>query len=236
MSGQESFCFNVVATNSGSGRRPVTQHREPRAFAGTADEFAQAMLNEVMAGSPQLAGEYVFVNVWHSDREGVFVPKHIAGRASHDPLAAIRRSGPVSDGALPATPGSLVLRTDFSDDAAWDAACAASSAQTPEGFRASLSFVSDRAFAGLTLDQVGALTTRSFRTFLFVADQVTLTDPEVPLAVIDLHDEPGRWFRVVAARTSDVENNLRLANMGFREFADNTDPDGVFRGFPGQPR
>jgi hypothetical protein len=29
-----------------------------------------------------------------------------------------------------------------------------------------------------------------------------------------------------------VENNLSLANMDFSEFANHTDPDGVFLGFP----
>ncbi|HEX3920899.1 MAG TPA: hypothetical protein VHY31_01265 [Streptosporangiaceae bacterium] len=86
-----------------------------------------------------------------------------------------------------------MLRTDFSDDAAWDAVCTASAAETPEGFVAALSFVSDAAFADMTIEQVAAL---------------------IP----------------------DVENNLRLANMFFREFADHADPDGVFRGFPGEPR
>ncbi|MDX6391978.1 MAG: hypothetical protein QOJ73_3041, partial [Streptosporangiaceae bacterium] len=32
---------------------------------------------------------------------------------------------------LPATPAALVLRTDFSDDAAWDAVCAASVTESP---------------------------------------------------------------------------------------------------------
>jgi uncharacterized protein DUF6924 len=137
---------------------------------------------------------------------------------------------------LPATPAALVLRTDFSDDPAWEAVCAASAAATPEGFMAGLSFVSDPAFAGLTVEQVAALTTASFRTFLFIVDHATVTDPEMPLVAVDMHDEPGRWFRVVPGRMSSVENNLSLANMHFREFADGVDPDGVFRGFPGQRR
>jgi hypothetical protein len=29
-----------------------------------------------------------------------------------------------------------------------------------------------------------------------------------------------------------VENNLSIANMDYSEFADEVDPDGVFRGFP----
>ena len=51
-----------------------------------------------------------------------------------------------------------------------------------------------------------------------------------------MQDESGRWFRVVPGRMASVENNLSLANMGFREFADSTDPDSVFRGFPGELR
>ena len=236
MRSEASYCFNVVATYSSGGTRPVKRHPEPRAFAGTADQFAQAMLDDVMSGDPQLAGVFVFVNVWDCDREGVFVAAHIAGRAVHDPKAAIRRSAPVAGGTLPATPAALVLRTDFSDDAAWDAVCEASAAETPEGFMAGLSFVSDPAFDGMTTEQVAALTTASYRTFLFIVDHVTVTDPEMPLVAVDMHEEPGRWFRVTPGRMSSVENNLSLANMDFRDFADAADPDGVFRGFPGEPR
>jgi hypothetical protein len=135
---------------------------------------------------------------------------------------------------LPATSAALVLRTDFSDDAAWDAVCTASVAESPEGFQAGLSFVSDPAFAGLTVEQVAALPSEAHRTFLFLADHVTVTHPEMPLVSVDLHDEPGRWFRVVPAQLWGVENNLSLANMLFREFADHADADGVFRDFPGE--
>jgi hypothetical protein len=55
-------------------------------------------------------------------------PAHIAGRASYGPRAAMRRSAPVIGGTLPATPAPLVPRTDFSDDAAWDAICTATPA------------------------------------------------------------------------------------------------------------
>jgi hypothetical protein len=83
---------------------------------------------------------------------------------------------------------------------------------------------------------VAALTTAGFRTFLFIIDRVTITDPEMPIVALDMHEEPGRWFRVLPGRIWSVENNLSLANMDFREFADSTDPDGVFRGFPGEQR
>jgi hypothetical protein len=61
----------------------------------------------------------------------------------------------------------------------------------------------------------------------------TVTHPEMPLVAVDLHDEPGRWFRVVPSRMWSVENNVPW-NMFFREFADATDTDGVFRGFPSE--
>jgi hypothetical protein len=33
------------------------------------------------------------------------------------------------------------------------------------------------------------------------------------------------------AEIADIEANLSIANMGFSEFADNVEDDGVFRGF-----
>lgn len=81
MTDQASYCFNVVATDRRNGTRPVTWHREPRVFAGTADQFAEAMLDDAMSANPRLAAEYVFVNVWDNDREGVIDPARIVGRA-----------------------------------------------------------------------------------------------------------------------------------------------------------
>ncbi|MEV0881700.1 hypothetical protein AB0I85_28165 [Micromonospora echinofusca] len=132
---------------------------------------------------------------------------------------------------LPDTPYTLVLRTDFSDEDAWVAVCAASIAPSVDGFAASLAFVSDPAFAGLSPRQVAALPKVTYRSFLFLVDNVTVTDPETPLVALDLLREPGRWFRVVPAELWSIESNLSIANMDFSEFADAVDPDGVFRGF-----
>ena len=38
-------------------------------------------------------------------------------------------------------------------------------------------------------------------------------------------------FRCVVPEVPSIEVNLSLGNMDFHEFADNTDSDGVFRGF-----
>ena len=132
---------------------------------------------------------------------------------------------------IPETKNATVLRTDFSDDAAWAALCA--DIQAPVGeFRAYVDCVSDPAFDGLTIEQVRArVPAASQRTFMFVADSMTFAHPEHPIVVLDLYTEPGRTFRVIPSEMWGVENNLSIANMDFAEFAEAADADGIFRGF-----
>jgi hypothetical protein len=134
---------------------------------------------------------------------------------------------------LPETTNSLVLRTDFSDDAAWNAVCAAIQEPSEDGFTAVVDCISDAAYADLPVEQLVALSPKgSGRGFAFIVDRRTLTDPERPILVVDLYAKPGRTFRVIPREMWGVENNLSLANMDFHEFAEDTDEDGVFRGFP----
>jgi hypothetical protein len=130
---------------------------------------------------------------------------------------------------IPVTPDPAVLRTDYSDDGAWERLCAA--IQAPAQFRANVSFVSDLTYQGLTITQIADLLPADFgHAFIFVADEIAIRHPEQPVLVIDLNDEPGRTFRVVPSEMWGVENNLSIANMDFFEFADSVDADGVFRG------
>jgi hypothetical protein len=132
----------------------------------------------------------------------------------------------------PDTNNPVLLRTDFSDDAAWAALCKASQAASDEDFQANIDCVSNRSFEGLAIEQVVALAQNGSSNLLaFLADRLALTDPERPILVVDLAHEPGRTFRVIPREMWSVENNLSLANMEFSEFADNVDADGVFRGF-----
>ena len=133
---------------------------------------------------------------------------------------------------IPETNGTLVLRTDFSDSATWDAVCTA--IQVPYGeFRAYVHFISDRDYDGIALPQLVPLATEAARrTFMFVVDRTTMTHEEHPVAVLDLCREPGRMFRVIPSQMWSVENNLSTANMDFFEFADAVGDDGIFRGFP----
>lgn len=135
--------------------------------------------------------------------------------------------------ALPKTENSMLLRTSFSDDAAWASLCVALKQPSEEGFTASLDCISDPAFDGLTVAQLVASSPKGGdRRFAFIADRTTLTDADRPIIVVDLDDDPGRTFRVILREMWSVENNLSIANMDFRDFANSVGPDGVFRGFP----
>ena len=92
--------------------------------------------------------------------------------------------------------------------------------------------VSDPAFDGATVEHITELGIQAGHRFAFVADQRALSDSEHPLLVVSFRDEPGRTFRVIPSAVWGVENNLSIANLGFEEFADAVDDDGVFRGFP----
>jgi hypothetical protein len=132
---------------------------------------------------------------------------------------------------IPQAKHSLLLRTDFSDDSAWASLCEA--IQEPVGeFRAYVTPISDPAFDGASIEDVRRLASGAGHSFVFIADTVALTDPEHPVLVFDLAEEPGRTFRVIPSEAWGVENNLSIANMDFEEFAEAVDEDGVFRGFP----
>jgi hypothetical protein len=132
---------------------------------------------------------------------------------------------------LPDSEDSLVVRTDFSDEPAWARICREIEAPVGE-FRAYVSYVSDPDFAELSSSALTSLGRRGpYRSFMFVVDRLSLTDAEHPILVLDLADEPGRFFRVIPHEMWSVENNLSLSNMDFSDFADSADSDGIFRGF-----
>ena len=78
---------------------------------------------------------------------------------------------------------------------------------------------------------------------MVVADAQTMSDPEHTLLCID--PQTLNSLRVIPSLLWSIENNLSLANLDWRDFAENTDKDGVLRGFkedekkpaavPGQP-
>jgi hypothetical protein len=126
---------------------------------------------------------------------------------------------------------SLVLRTDFTDDAAWVQLQATIGAE-------GATYVSDVRYAGVTIQALikadAAAADDDKLTYLFIADATTTADTERTLLAVDLYDEPGRTFRLPPRCYADVSANLSIANMDFHEFADAADESGTYRGFDGE--
>jgi hypothetical protein len=135
---------------------------------------------------------------------------------------------------VPAKEFPLVLRTDFSDQVAWEEICRI--IRKPVGifrFRANVCFLDDVDFKEIAKDQLLDLIPRNYNhSFIILVDQVTISEPEHPLLVVDLYERSGRDFRALPSQIQGIENNLSIANMDFEEFAEAVDEDGILRGFP----
>jgi hypothetical protein len=133
---------------------------------------------------------------------------------------------------IPQTENPLVLRTDFSDQPAWESICATIQAGV-DGYHAYVEFVDDVQYKDIPKDQLLGLLPADYpHTFLMIVDQKAISLPDHPLLIVDLCDDPGREFRAVPSQIQSIENNLSIANMDFAEFAEAVEADGVFRGFP----
>jgi hypothetical protein len=138
---------------------------------------------------------------------------------------------------LPKTDDAPVIRVDFDNHDAWKTICGLIRAPVREGraeFYAYVTFVEKIEFRNLTPEQLLERVPDDYhRSFLLVVDRTATQQSEFPILVIDLFQERGRTFRAIPSQIQGIENNLSIANMGFDDFADNVDPEGVFRGFPG---
>jgi hypothetical protein len=125
-----------------------------------------------------------------------------------------------------------VIRTDFTDEAIWKKIQRDVSAKNIMGFSANVRFIDNEQYSGLSgqelLHKIPGLNEYGC---VFVADTLAMSSSEHHLLVLDLNNPEGKTFRVIPSEAWGVENNLSLANMDYREFADSADPDGVFRGF-----
>lgn len=128
---------------------------------------------------------------------------------------------------------SLLIRTDFSDDSAWQALREVVSAPTlADGFAAFFSFVDDHAIGGLPVNELARHAHADLGVgTIFVADASAMAAPDYPVLCVETAGDPPQSFRTIAAEIWGPENNLRLANMDFAEFAGAVAKDGVFRGF-----
>lgn len=165
-----------------------------------------------------------------------------------DPLTQLFR-----DGVTP------LLRTDFSDDAAWERVAQAVTAAADLGADAdpddpddgglyppNIKAISDRAYEGATGQSLAATRNAELLGYVLLADDRTMREAaaggELTAVYVDLSVAPedaeefgfvyGREFRCEVGQIASIEANLSIANMDFNEFADSVDGDGVFRGFP----
>lgn len=135
---------------------------------------------------------------------------------------------------LPQTETALILRTDFSNQAAWEGICA--EIRNPVGifrFRANVEFLDDAEYAGITKAQLLKRIPYHYRhSFIALVDQTAISHPDHPLLILDLFEGSRNEFRAIPSQIQGIENNLSMANMDFEEFADAVDEDGIFRRFP----
>ena len=135
---------------------------------------------------------------------------------------------------IPETENALVLRTDFSNQAAWERICAL--IQKPVGifrFRANVEFIDDMQYADITKDQLLELIPKNYsHSFIILVDRTASSPPDYPLLIVDLYERSGCEFRAIPSQIHGIENNLSIANLDFEEFAESVDKNGVFRGFP----
>ncbi|GAB6902804.1 hypothetical protein JCM9957A_58960 [Kineosporia succinea] len=137
----------------------------------------------------------------------------------------------------------LLVRTDFSDDAAWEALLGALAAGSLFD-DAEVDPVNDPAWAGATLDEVvDAVPDLARIPAVYIADTEAITGEGYPVLTVnaaipreseDYEPEPGspRSIRVTADELWGVHVNLEIANIGWEEIVEVADPeDGVFRGY-----
>lgn len=141
---------------------------------------------------------------------------------------------------LPSTGESLLVRTDFSDDARWRAVADAATRPWDSGdgeYTAALALVDDPAFDGLTPADVAEVVENPPPYYVFLADADTIADPEHSILAVDTADTSADppTFRVHPSQMPAVENNLSIANLSFDDFASAVGADGVFRGFAPPP-
>jgi hypothetical protein len=173
-----------------------------------------------------------------------------AGWDGHEAPAGSDGHGIVA--RMPTLPDTvtLLVRTDFADDDAWDQVRdEATREYGPDGFRAYIEPVSDPRWANAPWLAVKAAapTGEAGPSVLFIADSTTFASPEHLVLVVDLQDKflPVAEFPEIADRMPfrctpsalwDVENNLNIANLDWEDYAGMAaDDGGVYRGFEFPP-
>ena len=154
---------------------------------------------------------------------------------------------------------TTLIRTDFSDDPAWERVVQAVTAPADFGtsedpgdqhddgmYTPNIQTVADRSFDGATAESLAEASNGQALGYLLLADsramleaaaggELTVVYVDLSLTPLDAEEygiERGRAFRCAVKEIASIEVNLSIANMDFDDFADGVGADGVFRGFP----
>lgn len=77
------YAFKIEYTGHGSSQSE--DHLTPHAFVGSADEFARAVLRDLISRDPSLTQKFTVVSVWDAEAEGVGEIRHRAALVTtHD--------------------------------------------------------------------------------------------------------------------------------------------------------
>ncbi|MFC9327377.1 DUF6924 domain-containing protein [Kitasatospora sp. NPDC057015] len=152
---------------------------------------------------------------------------------------------------LPAVTGrddfaALIIRTDFSDEPAWQSLCNELSKSWGDGdYDPVVHIVDDPAWSGAAAHAVvTAVSADEDLSVVFLADRTTMGDHDHALLAVAVltrddcgSDEEfeayGGSVRAVPAGVHDIHANLSIGNLDFADVADaaRLDPAGVFRSF-----
>jgi hypothetical protein len=168
-------------------------------------------------------------------------------------LAMTRHGSEVSMNAAPENFNPILVRTDFSDDIAWQkirAAILEVPADLREGIEAMKAVNADAGIdvsgydqpmefvrivdeirnADLSAEDVLKLAA-PHDVCIFVVDDRTISNADHPILVVDVGVQRGRTFRSIPSEVWSIASNLPIANMDWEDFSDHVDKDGVFRGY-----
>src|SRR6185369_5109439 len=102
---------------------------------------------------------------------------------------------------LPKTNNAAVIRTAFEDESTWKKVCDLIRAPVEDygsTFYAYVDFVEDMEFRDMNEEELLARVPENYNCFFFfVVDRVTLTHPELPILVVDLHSDRTPSFRAI---------------------------------------
>ncbi|WP_243787716.1 DUF6924 domain-containing protein [Saccharopolyspora gloriosae] len=206
-------------------RRPDGLPHHPYSLMGGDSPSPDALLVSEMLVTDD--GRLVLV-----DEDGAIMwtmrPEQESEAETPEPARREIPAAPAGIPPLPVTESVPVVRTDFSDDAAWVAAAARATATYWDGdlsASANVTSVNDARYAGLTPEQLVALVPEDADwAVLIVADELTMTSPEHHLCVVNLDEDGlGETQRATAPAMVEMEVNLSLANMDWEDFSDGSE-------------